>query len=363
MRLVHLTRVEPGMVVARPVYGAEGQKLLSEGTELRNRYVDYLQKLGVSQVYVEDEQLEGVVSEDVVDESTWLEIRSAVKEMMVQSKGDDKSEAPAQRQYLIEDVISKRVDELIESMIGNPNLIVNLADIRSANSYLFDHSIKVTTLSTAVGIKLNYPVEIIRQNAYGFLLHDLGYISVPEEILKKEGPLTKEEFEKVKEHAMFGYEIFKRTSFFSESAGSIILQHHERLNGQGYPYGLEEDSIHWLAQLAGIADTYDALTSHRPFRKPFRPDEALNILYKEANEGKYNMEMLSTFSTIIAAYPLGTHVLLNSGHSGLVIGNTGGYPYQPKVRVLYKGRKRPLSQPYEVDLVEQNDLKVEEVVD
>lgn len=353
MRLIHLTKIRPGMLAARPVYGPAGQKLINAGTELKPHYIKYLRKLGISQVYIQDDRLEGVEVEDVIGERTRLEVRTAVKDIMTETKN---SSSP-RNFYMIEDRVAKSVDTLFNELIDNKNVVINLADIRSADSYTFDHSLNVTILSIIMATKLSYPMSIIKRNAIGFMLHDLGLVKVPEKILKKQGPLDKEEEEIVKKHPIHGYELFKKSSLFSESAGSIILQHHERLQGQGYPQGLKKEDMHWLAQIAAIADTYDALTSNRPFREFYRPHEALNMLSVKGGV-EFNIDMLTAFFSFVAAYPIGTHVILSNGDSGLVIGNTQGYPYRPKVRVLYQGEKHPHPNPYEVDLLSRLDLTV-----
>ena len=357
MRLVHLTKVRSGMVVARAIYGSSGQKLLNAVTVIKTHYIKYLQQLGIGQIYVKDERLEGVNEEDIIAERTRLEVRALIKEMMQESRG----RTSARKFCIIEDKISEGINILIEELLDNENLIISLADIRSADSYTFDHSLTVTLLSLILAMKLNYPLSLIKRNTIGFLLHDLGYVKVPERILRKQGPLTREEYALIKKHPQYGYELFKKSSLYSDSAAKIIYQHHERLEGQGYPRGLKKENIHWLAQIAAIADTYDALTSQRPYRKYYRPDEALNILSVEGGT-KYNHDMLTAFFSFIAAYPTGTHVKLSTGESGLVIANREGYPYRPVVRVLYEGEKHPHPNPYEIDLTQKLDVVVRGVV-
>lgn len=353
MRLVHLSRIKPGMVIARAVYGPNGQKLITEGAELKDNHLRYLRQSGISQIYVQDTMTEDVVIEDIVAETTRLEVRTAAKDIIMKSNGT----GATGNNGLIEDRVGTSVDHLFNELADNPNAVVSLADIRSVDNYTFEHSLNVTVLSILTAMKLNYPRDKIRNDAAGILLHDLGLKKVPEEILNKKGALTDEERDIVKKHPVYGYELFKDTALFSESAGAIISQHHERIQGQGYPDGREKDDINWMAQVVAIADTYDALTSFRPYRKPFRPYEAMNILIKDAGSF-YNPDILKAFFSFVSAYPLGAHVLLNNGESGLVTANTPGYPYRPTVRVIYQEDNHPHPCPYEVDLKERADLSV-----
>ena len=353
MRLVHLSQIKPGMVIARAIYGNKGQKLINDGAEIKDQFIDYLRQLGISQVYVHDERVDDIHADDMVTDETRSQCRSAARELLNKSGQN----GAAGNNTIIEDRVGKSVDSLFEELTQNPNTCVNLADIRSADSYTFEHCLNVTMLSIVTATKLKHPQALIKRIAPGILLHDLGLTKVPETILKKKGRLTDEEIGIIKKHPVFGYELFKETALFSENAGEIVYQHHERIQGQGYPDGRSNDEINWMAQIVAIADTYDALTSYRPYRNSFRPREAIDIISREAGTA-YNPEIVDAFLSFVSAYPLGSHVILSNGDGGIVVGNTAGHTYRPRVRVLFDPDNRPHRSPYEVDLQERDDLSV-----
>ncbi len=353
MRLVHLSQIRTGMIIARPIYGNKGQKLINDGAEIKDQFIDYLRQLGISQVYVHDERVDDVLADDIVTDETREQCRSAARELINRS---GQSGVPGNN-TIIEERVGRSVDNLFEELIKSSNTCLKLADIRAADNYTFEHCLNVTILSIVTATKLKYPQAIIKKMAPGILLHDLGLTKIPESILKKKGRLTDEEIGIIKQHPVQGYELFRKTALFSENAGEIVYQHHERIKGQGYPEGRIQNEINWMAQIVAIADTYDALTSYRPYRNSFRPKEAIDIISRESGTA-YNPEIIEAFLSFVSAYPLGSHVVFNNGEGGIVVGNTAGFTFRPKVRVLFDPDNNPHLSPYEVDLQEREDLCV-----
>lgn len=203
----------------------------------------------------------------------------------------------------------------------------------------------------------------MKELATGALLHDLGMVAIPKYILNKRGVLTKEGYEIVKRHPYYGYEILKNSPLFSAGAGDIIVHHHERFQGQGYPQGLQGGNISSLAQTVGIVDVYDSLTSERPYRKAFQPHQALELIMSWG-ETSFDLTIMNSFLSSIAAYPLGTQVYLSNGESGLVIANNADLTLRPVVRVLFTGEDlAPHPSPYDLDLSQYLDLTIIRVLD
>lgn len=360
MRRISIGQIKPGMVVAKDVFGGSGQTLLREGASLKPHYARYLQNLGINYIYVRDSRLEGVQVEDVIAEATRQEARSLLREITAEWKSSARKKSLLLRK---DEKIDRTILKIINELLNNNDVIVNLVDIRSINDYTFAHSVNTCILSILTATKLEYPLHLLKKNAVGFLLHDLGNITVPKGILAKPGGLEEEEYEVVKKHALYGYEIFRESPLFTSVAGKIIYQHHEREDGSGYPQGLGSNDIHFLAKVTAVADVYDALTSDRQYRKAYQPHQAIEML-TAMGERYFDLNILRTFLSFIAPYPVGTHVLLSNGESGLVINNTQGYPLRPVVRILYEGESLALHpSPYEVDLTEALDLVIEKVIE
>ncbi len=359
MRRVSLEMVRPGMILARAILGSTGQVLLKTGVEIKPQYISYLKGLGVNHLYVFDSRIDDVVINDVIKEETRHEARVLIKGIMQSIKTPT---AKSKGLNINDGEIVKTVSKIVEEMIENKDVMIQLIDIRTKDDYLFAHSVNCSIMATLVGTKMNYKATTLKCLATGALLHDLGMVVIPKHILEKQGALTEDERRTVENHPIYGYEIFKKTEAFNARAGSVILQHHERFHGQGYPWKLRGDKIAPLAQIAGVVDVYDALTSDRPFRKAYQPFQAVEMLMSWGEE-YFDIDILQKFFSVVAAYPLGFHIFLNSGESGLVIANNPGFALRPVVRILYTGEDlAPHPAPYDLDLSQELDITITKVL-
>ncbi|MEW5785266.1 MAG: HD-GYP domain-containing protein [Bacillota bacterium] len=359
MRRIFLKHVQPGMVLGRTILGSAGQVLLNAGAEIKPQYMAYLKNMGINTIYVQDSRMGNVEISDVISEEIRRETRFLVKEIIEGTQG------PASRPKGLA-VYNKRilqaVSRIIEELLANKDMLVQLTDIRALGDYLFAHSVNCCVLATLTAIKMNLNDDALKCLATGALLHDLGMVAVPENITCKITDLTHDEYETVKNHPRYGFELFKKSPLFSARAGAVIMQHHERYNGLGYPQGLTGNKINRLAQITAVADVYDALLSDRPYRKALLPHEAVEMLLGWGEE-YFSLEILRSFLGNIAAYPVGTEVLLSNGEGGLVIANTPGFTLRPVIKVLYSGEEMaPHPAPYDLDLVQVLDMTIVKVL-
>lgn len=357
MRKIHVEQLIPGLKVARPVYDTNGFMLLNYNVEIKSEYISYLKRLGISSIYVEDPLLHDVWVEDVLRDETRQQANILVKNILDNSKIISEKTLPG---LLISKTkeINQVLDDIVEQLLHNPHLVVNLTDIRTTDSYTFAHSVNVATLSIITGISMGLPPGQLKKIGMGALLHDLGKTKIPLAILNKKGRLTPDEFEEIKNHPQYGYNMVNLSQAVESPSAKVIYQHHERINGEGYPNRLAESKIHPYAKICSIADVYDALTADRPYRPGFTPEKALEHL--EGCGHEFDQEILQHLFMHVAAYPIGTRVGLSNGMAGVVVHNTPGYPRNPKVRVLcYKENFKPVS-PYEIDLTEIIDVIIDE---
>ncbi|HRS20155.1 MAG TPA: HD domain-containing protein [Clostridia bacterium] len=229
MRKVPVDKVKEGMVLARTLHSNDGNILLNAGIILKNSYIAKLRDLGISEVYVEDEISRDIVLNDVVSEETRFEARINIKNAMDSIRYGYSLEVKP-----IRNSVCKMIDELMNVK----DTMVSMQDLKSNDLYTFSHSVNVCVLSLITGISMKYDEEKLRELGMGAMLHDIGKIKIPQEILSKPGSLTTEEFEIVKKHTSYGYELLKRSSALSTYASYIALTHHERYDGEGYPLGL-----------------------------------------------------------------------------------------------------------------------------
>lgn len=347
------------MVVAKSILGSSGQILLKAGTELKSQYLLYLNKLGINHLYIRDERIADIIVDDVVSDETRHNARVLVKDLIKKYHLPSASSKGVK----LDEELSKTIAQIVDELLKSDSAMMQLSDIRTVSDYLFAHSVNCSIMASLIAAKMDYNKKTMRQIALGALLHDIGMAAVPENIINKPGKLTDDERATIANHPVYGYEMFKKSPLFHGLAGAMILQHHERINGTGYPHNLCGDDINTAAQIMGIVDAFDALTSDRPYRKAYYPHEAIEILIAQ-QEVIFDPEILAKFLSVVAAYPVGFHVLLSNDESGLVIGTHPGFTLRPTVRVLYAGEDlAPHPAPYDLDLSECLDIVIDKIID
>lgn len=229
------------------------------------------------------------------------------------------------------------VSAVTESIFRNPDAIVSLLRIKQADKYTFQHSVAVGTLLISFCRSLEMDRAIIEQAGIGGLLHDIGKMQVPIDILNKPGKLNEHEFNIMKKHVGYGCLLLENTTGISPIALGVAAEHHERCDGSGYPRGLKGDEISRYGQMASIVDVYDALTSTRVYHLGSEPTEVLKKLL-EWSDHHFNMHLVHHFIRTIGIYPVGTLVKLESGYLAVVIEQHHEDLLHPKVRAVFNSR-------------------------
>ena len=247
------------------------------------------------------------------------------------------------------DQVSPVVQNITESILRNPGALMGMLRIKTKDDYTFLHSVSVCTLLVAFCRSRGLDAETIYQAGLGGLLHDTGKALVPDAILNKPGPLTKEEFDVVKRHPQDGYDILVKSADIGPIPLDITLHHHERRDASGYPDQQGEGAISELAQMAAIVDVYDAITADRCYHRGLPAAEALRKIY-EWSKFHFNPMYAQEFMRCVGIYPVGTMVMLESGRLGVVIEPHETNLLAPKVNVFFNTRKNVYIRPELVDL-------------
>lgn len=358
MRKISIDLVRPGMKVGRSIYNSNGQVLLQAGVILTQRYIHRLKLLGIPAVYIDDGWLPDIQVSDVISEEIRAKVTRKVRDFF--SNKNECCSAISRNIVGIKD-IGNTVNEIIDQLLYSSDIVVNLTDIRSLDEYTFGHSVNVCVLALITGIHLGYSKAKLFHLGMGALLHDIGKIKVPKHILNKPGKLTDEEFNEIKKHSTYGYEILHKNPNVSRLSALVAHQHHERYNGQGYPNGLKKDDIHEFAKITGMVDMYDALTADRVYRRAYSPHEAYEMISASGDQF-FDLYLIKAFLHHIAAYPAGTLVKLNSGEIAVVVDNIPGYTKQPKVCILFSEDGHPLTEPKELWLAEDYRIFITKVI-
>ena len=252
------------------------------------------------------------------------------------------------------DRVRRAVNSMVHSVLRNHAALASLTRLKSYDEYIFVHSLNVCILCLSMARHLTLPREEMVEIGIGALLHDAGKMRIDPQILKKPATLSEKEWVEVRKHPIYSLEVMEESKGISEQAKQLALQHHERYNGNGYPFGLKGEAISLCGQIAGIIDFYDAVTTDRPYQKAVQPHEAIRQLY-EKGLGEFNRLMVERFIQCIGIYPFGTFVLLDTEEMGIVYGVKPEMLLRPDVLVIYQNSRTPYPQPFLADLTEKGE--------
>lgn len=230
------------------------------------------------------------------------------------------------------------VAELANNIVGNLDASMWLTQLKNKDEYTAIHSLNVCVLSLTFGRALGLSVEDLNELGLGALLHDIGKMQVPLEILNKPGKLTKEEFEIMKTHPQQGYELILKDKSLSKEVLAIVKSHHERISGSGYPDNLSEKDITYFTKIVSITDVYDAITSDRVYHDGMTPHDAMQRLY-EWMPNNFDQDLMQAFIRTLGIYPVGSVVELKTGHVGLVVKLNEKHRLKPVVMLLMNKHK------------------------
>jgi putative nucleotidyltransferase with HDIG domain len=229
------------------------------------------------------------------------------------------------------------VSDMAENIMINPNAMQWLTYLKERHEYTLTHSINVCILALTFGRHMKLNRADLELLGLGALLHDIGKLKVPSEVLDKPGRLTPEEYEIMKIHPTEGYKILHVDELMPSESLEIVLHHHERINGNGYPDQLHGDHISLITKMSSIVDVYDAITSDRCYHDGISPYKALQNIYKWA-KNDFDKQLVEEFMSCMGIYPVGTIVELNDAQVGIVLSATEKTRLRPVI-LLVKDRK------------------------
>ena len=264
------------------------------------------------------------------------------------------------------EAVSEVVGGMADSILRSPDALSSLTRLKNFDEYTFFHSVNTSVLALSVGRHLGYERVPLLQLGTGMLLHDIGKTQIPLEILNKPGRYEANEFEVMKQHVMRGAEILSRTTGLADMFLMPTLEHHERVDGTGYPYQRPKTELSQFGLIAAIVDIYDAVTSDRCYHKGKTPHDTLQILYQLGSQGHVDGELVQQFVQVVGVYPVGSCVLLSTGEKAIVKQINHHAPIQPVVVLLTNKNTHQLSTPVDFDLatqVGQPNRKIASILD
>lgn len=331
MRLIPIENVKPNSYLGKALYDVEGRVLLNSGILITEKLLKRIKELNLNSIYIIDDMnnysLESIIKDELRDKSLNL-IKATFNTVNAIDELNKKDE---------ENLYFKRIlslaEELLDEILSNNKILYFLVDIKNLNSSVYDHTINVTILSLVVGISLNLSKDDLLNLSVGALLHDIGKEFIDIDIINKDSPLTYEEFEKIKEHCEKGYYYLKDIDFIHNDCKMIVLQHHERVDGMGYPKGLLGNQINKLAKIVSIVDVYDTLTSGRYSISSMCASDALEYIMGHVDT-IFDFEIVKIFSRVVVPFPNGTYIRLSNGDLGIVKETFRNFPLRPNVNII-----------------------------
>ena len=337
-KYVRTRALKEGMRIDQSIIDKMGRTLIARGTLLDDYMIESLGRLGVSGVYTsegeEDEPQDIIISEATKEKIEELKVNDRSKLQLTESVKKRVSEGI---QYLYNNTASENftsetkgiAEDLMRAIDENDAIAIDIGVLKVSDEYTFKHSVDVATMAMVIAKQYGMSEKEIYELGIAGLLHDVGKSRIPNEVLNKPGKLTEDEFALMKQHTLFGYAILKDKADLSDAIRIAVLQHHEKLNGRGYPLGLASNAISRYAKILSVVDIYDALVTERPYKKAYTHRTAVELLMSMTEE--LDVDMMRKFLGTVILYPVGSNVKLSNGETAKVVENYPDCIMRPKV--------------------------------
>lgn len=353
---VRTRSLKEGMKIDQAIKDRMDRILIARGTLLNDYLIQSLKKLGIGGVYIQEGQEDPETKPLEEPKPLSPLVRNNIAKLRTADPSKVKlSESVKKRvsegiQYLYNNSDSEKfanatnsiTKDLMKAIHENDAIAVDINALKTSDEYTFKHSVDVATMSMIIAKKQGLKQEDVYNIGIAGLLHDMGKSKIPLEILNKPAKLNDEEFAVMKQHSILGYQILKEKNEFSTAISLAVLQHHEKMNGKGYPMGVTSDKIIPYAKILSIADVYDALVTERPYKKSFSQRTAVEMIMSMTDE--LDITAMRSFLSSVILYPVDSTVQLSNGEEGRVVKNHPDAVLRPTVVGLTSGKIYNLAQ-------------------
>lgn len=364
----NLSDLRPGTTIAEDIYANTAFPIIRKGTTLEIEHLEVLDLFSIKRVKVEERIINRVQTDqreigktDVIssDIEQLLENKisrtSDLHTMYKKAVNDYKREFTSWRSGVKLDIAKVRllIMPLLDSYMEHKKMLVLLNEYSNRKEYIYHHAVSVGILTAALASELDYPKGTTLQLGLAGTLTDCGMAKINPTLLEKAAFLTKDEFAEVKKHPVFSYQMMQDSPLLRQEMKLAVLQHHERLDGSGYPRGDKDEKISQLSQILAVADVFHAMTCERVYRAKESPYRVAEMM-KEEDFGKFDPTILAALYEIIGMPSIGDKVLLTSGDVGEVLSINHDRPLRPNVKL--QGRAEM------VDLSMNRSIAIEKVI-
>lgn len=352
MRIISVDSVKGHELLAKDILNGNNSVLMTAGTIVKKEYINRLKELDIEFIYVEDDIAQGVSLTDSLEFQIKEQCQDAVREILLKYSYHEDNE--------MEEIILI-ADEIIFDIMREPEVMYNLSSIRSKSDSTYAHSLNVCALSVILAIKLKLPKEKVREIAIGCLLHDIGftYITFDYSNINIEDCAERERKE-IKKHVVYGYSAVENTEWLSKTSRDIILSHHERMDGSGYPFRLKGSKISIANRIAAVCDEFDSRV-YGNLVPAMKVHEAIDYIVSQT-ETKFNLEVVKAFVASVAAYPIGALVMTNENEVGIVLRQNPKCPTRPVIRIIQEKDGSKPEEWVEKDLTKELTLFITDTI-
>lgn len=353
MRIISLSSIKGNELLAKDIISSTDSVLIAAGAVMKKEYVKRLKNLNIDYIYVEDELAEGIQLSQVLE----LQIKDQCLDVVKQILQNYSFQCNTELQE-----IKKVADEVILDILSEPEVIYNICSIRDKDESTFSHSINVCALAVLLAVRMKLPKNKMKEIAIGSLLHDIGYtyITMDYHNLLLETCSEKEKRE-LKKHIIYGYSAVEKMEWLSHTAKEIIISHHERIDGSGYPFHIKSDRIKIGSKIVAVCDDFDSMVYGNLVTK-MKVHDALDFIVSNAGV-IYDFDVVKALVDSVAAYPTGTIVITNQEEVGIVLRQNTKCPTRPVIRIVQDSDGNPTETWIEKDLTVELTLFIKDTTD
>lgn len=323
MKAIPIDAIQGGEILARDLYMDNGAILMTKGTVLRTAYKERLHSMGCTMVMIAEDE-NSAPADSVTEKKIQKHCQESVRMVIDKYSYGVDAELNA---------IAKAAEDIMEDVLSEPKVLYNVSRVRDKSNSIYLHSINVSALSVLIGMKMRLPERRLKNMAVGALLHDIGLIYLPTELQEVNFDVCDEAVRKeVKRHVIYGYTSVEKEDWLSPAAKDIIVNHHERIDGSGFPFRLTGDKLPLETKIVSLCDEFDSMV-YGFCKNKCKIMETMNYFTGLADV-KFDFRVVQTFLASVAAYPIGTAVKLNTGALGLVVRQNESLPTRPVLRLV-----------------------------
>ncbi len=356
--------IKPDTVLACPVYDRAGDILQTAYSPFTQEFLQQLMEKGVEKIYYSKKirDIQALYTKDLKD---YLQKniyqgprRIGVETQKLAVSVAEKIETTVKENLPIDfvDETKELIDCVLQDLGNEYNDVINLLDIQSYDDFNYSHSLNVAVIAMVFARKLGVSRTIIKDIGFAGIIHDIGKLRIPYDIINKKEQLLTEEYEIIKRHPRYGYEILKGSKDISDQLKKMVLTHHEKYDGTGYPFGLKEDQIDDATYILSLAEVFDALTTELSYKLSFSPQKAFNLIIRDSGT-RFKPDLAHRFVKEMGLlfkessfYPIGSHVILNTNEIGIVVEKDSKLTTRPSIQIVKNAEGMYVSRSITVNL-------------